>query len=86
MVGETGSVRTAEELSVKALSFYLQSHKGFRAGEIVVEQFRAAARISHISYESARIGPSPSAVRQPAVQLDNIYDLLSLEEHEWRTH
>ena len=46
-------MRTGEELSVKALSFYLQSHVGFRAGEIVVEQFPAAARISHISFEPA---------------------------------
>ncbi len=86
MIGETGSVRIGEEFSVKALSFYRQSHKGFRAGEIVVEQFPGGS--SNLTY-LVRVGKeyaSPSAVRQPAAQFYTIYHLFPSEEPEWRTH
>ena len=62
-MGETTSVRVGEELPVKTLSLYLQSHTTeIRASEIIVEQFPAGS--SNLTY-LIRAGSDEYVLRRP---------------------
>src|SRR4026207_1329151 len=62
-MGETTSVRLGEELAVKTLSLYLQSHTTeIRAGEIIVEQFPAGS--SNLTY-LIKVGEQEYVLRRP---------------------